>query len=120
MAIQVHAKWVQITFLSLWGPIMLEQFQNSSGSHISISFSYIHQIYKNNRYKDFFFSSFFLQYLNRETRWKCFDLKELPFFLQLENFVDKTTGHMSVGKQKLQTEKIFGREFQVVLFTRFC
>ena len=28
--------------------------------------------------------------------------------------------HNSVGKQKLLTEKILGRELQAVLFTRFC
>ena len=28
--------------------------------------------------------------------------------------------HNSIGKQKLFTEKIFGREFHVVSFTRFC
>ena len=40
--------------------------------------------------------------------------------LSLDQKRVKWIRHNSVGKQKLFTEKIFGREFQVILFTRFC
>ena len=51
-----------------------------------------------------FFQFSFLQYINSKTRWRHFD--------PTKKLLEKVT-------RKL-LEKLFGREFQVLLFTRVC
>ena len=112
MAIQVHAKWVQITFLSLWGPIMLEQFQNSSGSHISISFSYIHQIYKNNRYKDFFFHLSFYNTLIAKLDGNALTLKSCHFFFNQKILLIKQQDTCQLVNKSCKQKKYLAGNFK--------
>ena len=56
---------------------------------------------KSSSYKNLFFHFSFLQNLNREARQKRFDLKNLPFFFQLESFADKSNNSISTHSTKL-------------------